>query len=102
VIAGRDDLVAWRAVAAVRAELDNPDGMLRSVSLERLVEQCRLEPSLASWAAQFRRRYLDLSPIGDHVAVPTSAEGQPVVPLGTVVSARPSGWTTRAIPTDPS
>jgi hypothetical protein len=92
VIAGRDDLVAWRAVAAVRAQLHDPDGMLRSVSLERLVEQCCcLEPSLAG-CAQFRRRYLDLSPIADHFAVPTTPEGQPVVPLGTVVSARPSGW----------
>jgi hypothetical protein len=92
VIAGRDDLVAWKAVAAVRAELHDPDGMLRSVSLERLVEQCRLEPSLAGWAAQFRRRYLELSPIADHFAVPTTPQDQPVVPLGTVVSARPSGW----------
>ena len=92
VIAGRDDPAAWRAVAAVQAELHDPDGMLRSVSLERLVEQCRLQPSLAGWAAQFRRRYLDLSPIAGHFPVPTTPQGQPVVPLGTVVSARPSGW----------
>jgi hypothetical protein len=42
--------------------------------------------------AQFRRRYLDLSPIAGHFPVPTTPQGQPVVPLGTVVSARPSGW----------
>jgi hypothetical protein len=101
VITGRDDLVAWRAVAAVRAELHDPDGTLRSVSLERLVEQCRLQPSLAGWAAQFRRRYLDLSPIADHFAVPTTPEGQPVVPLGTVVSARPSGWDRKGHPDGP-
>jgi hypothetical protein len=101
VIAGRDDRVAWRAVAAVRAELQDPDGMLRSVSLERLVEQCRLEPSLAGWAAQFRRRYLELSPIADHFAVPTTPVGEPVVSLGTVVSATPSGWDHKGHPDGP-
>jgi hypothetical protein len=101
VIAGRDDPAAWRAVAAVRAQLHDPDGMLRSVSLERLVEQCRLQPSLAGWAAQFRRRYLDLSPIAGRFPVPTTPQGQPVVPLGTVVSARPSGWDHRGHPDGP-
>jgi len=93
--------VAWRAVAAVRAQLQDPDGMLRSVSLERLVEQCRLQPSPPGWAAQFQERYLDLSPIADHFAVPTTPKGQPVVPLGTVVSARPSGWVRKGHPDGP-
>jgi PD-(D/E)XK nuclease superfamily len=101
VVAGRGDLVAWRAVAAVRAQLHDPDGMLRWVSLERLVEQCRLQPSLAGWAAQFRRRYLDLSPLAGYFPVPTTPQDQPVVPLGTVVSARPSGWDHKGHPDGP-
>lgn len=66
VIAGQDDPTAGRAVAAVGAELDQPDALLRWVSLERLVEHCQLQPSLAGWAAEFRRRYLDLSPVAKY------------------------------------
>jgi hypothetical protein len=36
------------------------------VSLERLVEHCQLQPSLAGWAAEFRRRYLDLAPVAKY------------------------------------
>jgi hypothetical protein len=84
VIAGRDDTAAWKAVAAVRTELENPNAMLRSVSLERLVEQCQLQRSLADWATRFRRRYLDLSPIAPHFPVPTIPEDQPMAPLDVV------------------
>jgi PD-(D/E)XK nuclease superfamily len=101
VIAGRDDSAAWKAVAAVRSELHHPDRMLQSVSLERLIEQCRLQRSLAEWAAQFHRRYLDLSSIAEHFWVPTTPEEQPVVPLGTIVSGRPSGWDRKGHPDGP-
>jgi hypothetical protein len=101
VIAGRDDSAAWKAVAAVRDELRYPDRMLRSVSLERLIEQCRLQRSLAEWAAQFHRRYLDLSSIAEHFWVPTTPEEQPVVSLGTIVSGRPSGWDRQGHPDGP-
>jgi hypothetical protein len=66
VIAGQDDHTAQRAVAAVSAELDQPDALLRWVSLERLIEHCQLQPSLAGWAAEFRRRYLDLAPVAKY------------------------------------
>ena len=101
VTAGRDDPIAWKAVAAVRAQLEDPDGMLRALSLERLIEQCHLEPSLAEWAAQFRQRYLDLSPITEHFRVPTTPEDQPVVPVGTIVSGRPNGWDRKGDPDGP-
>jgi hypothetical protein len=67
VVAGDDDPTAWRALAAVRAELADPDRLLLSLPLERLVAHCLLEPSLADWATAFRRRYLDLSPVGEHL-----------------------------------
>jgi len=70
VLTGRDDRAARRAVGLVRAELAEPDRLLRSLSLERLVEQCQLEARLASWAARFRRRYLDLSPVASRFPVP--------------------------------
>ena len=101
VIAGRDDPVAWKAVAAVRAQLEDPDGMLRALSLERLIEQCQSEPSLAEWAAQFRQRYLDLSPITEHFWVPATPEDQLVVPVGTIVSGRPDGWDRKGHPDGP-
>lgn len=63
VLAGEDDRAADRAVAAARAELVDPDRLLRSLTLERLVEVCLPEWPLADWAAGFRRRYLDLSPV---------------------------------------
>jgi hypothetical protein len=66
VIAGQDDHTAQRAVVAVSAELDQPDALLRWVSLEPLVEHCQLPPSLAGWAAEFRRRYLDLAPVAKY------------------------------------
>jgi hypothetical protein len=94
VIAGRDDPVAWKAVAAVRAQLADPDGMLRALSLEWLIEQCQSEPSLAEWAAQFRQRYLDLTPITEHFWVPAIPVDQPVVPVGTIVSGQPDPATT--------
>jgi len=101
VIAGRDDAAAWKAVAAVRAELHDPDGLLRSVSLQRLIEQCQLQRALAEWAVQFRRRYLDLSPLAHHVAVPAPPGDRPVVPLGTWVSGRPDGWDRKGQPDGP-
>jgi hypothetical protein len=70
VLTGRDDRAARRAVGLVRAELAEPDRLLRWLSLERLVEQCQLEARLASWAARFRRRYLDLSPVASRFPVP--------------------------------
>jgi hypothetical protein len=81
VIAGQDDQAARRAVSALKAELDDPDGLLRSVSLERLVEECLGEPLLAGWAAEFRRRYLDLSPIAECFPLRTVATRRSRAPL---------------------
>lgn len=82
VIAGHDDQAARRAVASVRAELEEPDRLLRSVSLDRLLEQCQLEQRLSSWAARFRQRYLDLSPITQQFPAPTTPRDRRTVPLG--------------------
>jgi hypothetical protein len=81
VIAGHDDRTAHRAVTLVRAELTEPNDRLRSVSLERLIEHCQLEPRLAAWAQRFRQRYLDLSPIAQQLSVRPPPRARRVVPL---------------------
>ena len=83
MIAGRDDHTAQRSVAAVRDELDQPDALLRWVSLEELVDYCQRQPSLSGWATKFRRRYLDLVPVADRFPALTTGRNGRSLPAPT-------------------
>lgn len=51
------------ATEALARELHDPTQLLRSALYEDLIATLANEPELSSWAAKFRRRYLDPSPI---------------------------------------
>ena len=63
VLSCRGDAGAERAIAGLSAELRDPPALLRSATYEELVAAFDSEPELSSWAADFRRRYLDLTPV---------------------------------------
>ena len=63
VIACRGDSGAEKAVAGLRSELVEPESLIRSVALEELVDAFVARPATKAWALEFRRRYLDLSPV---------------------------------------
>ncbi len=63
VLSCRGDVGAERAIAGLSAELRDPPALLRSTTYEELVAAFDSEPELSSWAADFRRRYLDLTPV---------------------------------------
>jgi len=65
VVSLADDQGARKAIAGLRQELLNPDDSLRSVSLEDLISACETEATLAEWAGEFNRRYLNLAPVQD-------------------------------------
>ena len=65
VLSCRGDAGAERAIAGLSAELRDPPALLRSATYEELVAAFDSEPELSSWAAEFRRRYLDLTPVLD-------------------------------------
>jgi hypothetical protein len=98
VIAGGDDRAARRAVASVRAELEEPDDLLRSVSLEQLIDHCHLEQSLSEWAAQFHQRYLDLSSIADRFPVSALADADPLAPRSPSVGPATIEFRSPAVP----
>ena len=63
VLSCRGDAGAERAIAGLSAELRDPPALLRSATYEELVAAFDSEPQLSSWAADFRGRYLDLTPV---------------------------------------
>lgn len=63
VVACKDDRTAEAAVRGLREQLLAPDDLVRHVSLEDLIEHALKRPALAEWAGEFRRRYVDLSPV---------------------------------------
>ena len=63
VLSCRGDAGAERAITGLSAELRDPPALLRSATYEELVAAFDSEPELSSWAADFRRRYLDLTPV---------------------------------------
>ena len=63
VLSCQGDAGAERAIKRVSAELRDPPALLRSATYEALVAALASEPELSSWAAEFRRRYLDLTPV---------------------------------------
>ncbi|MGH9039923.1 MAG: PGN_0703 family putative restriction endonuclease [Acidimicrobiia bacterium] len=54
MVAGRDDPHAEGATQALRAELEEPDSMVRHATIEAIVESV----GECAWADHFRRRYL--------------------------------------------
>lgn len=63
VLACRGDVGAARAAAGLREQLVSPDSLLRVAALEDLIEACVQWDGLREWALEFRRRYLDLTPV---------------------------------------
>lgn len=63
VVSCKGDAAAEAAVRGVREQVLAPDDLVRHVALEDLIEQGRRLPVLEAWAGDFRRRYLDLSPV---------------------------------------
>jgi hypothetical protein len=64
VVACQDDAGAQAALSGLRAELREPNEVLRFLPLENLVAAFAAQPETARWAESFRRRYLDLPPSG--------------------------------------
>lgn len=63
VVALEGDADAIAATNIVRDALDDPDDVLRLVSIESIATEAASTAALTSWAASFRRRYLDLEPV---------------------------------------
>ncbi len=57
------DSGAQAAIERVANDLRDPPALLRSVTYEALVSELVQEADLSSWAAEFRRRYLELTPV---------------------------------------
>jgi hypothetical protein len=64
VLSCADDRDVSRAAEALGADLLAPDEVLRASTYETIVRAAEQEPALWGWASAFRRRYLDLSPVG--------------------------------------
>ena len=66
VVALSNDRKATAAVAGLRAAMHEPERRCLSVSFQKFVDAARqIGGALTSWADQFERRYLDLSPVAD-------------------------------------
>ena len=63
VVACRDDGGAAKALRGLRAELVDPDALVRSLPLEDLIGAFKKRTETKEWAGAFERRYLDLSPV---------------------------------------
>ena len=63
VISCKGDHAADGAIAGLRAELREPASLLRSTTYEELIDVLISIPESSCWAKEFRRRYLDLSPV---------------------------------------
>ena len=63
VAALREDTDAIEAVDRLSAVHGDPSQIVRHRSLEEIVEALGTVPGLDRWASDFRRRYLDLSPL---------------------------------------
>ncbi len=63
VVACENDRSLRKAVDQFEQQLDDPSSLLRDVSYERIIGEADQHPALRDWAAVFRKRYLDLSPV---------------------------------------
>lgn len=63
VVACRDDVGAAKALSGLRAELAEPESLVRAVTLEDLTSAFKERADTEQWANAFERRYLDLSPV---------------------------------------
>jgi hypothetical protein len=63
VVALDDDPGAAKAISGVQTAMIDPR-RCTAVPLEHIVQTCMLIPSLREWATEFRRRYIDVGPIG--------------------------------------
>jgi len=62
VVALKDDRSAAYAISGIIQSMTEPS-RCRMVWLEKIVDVSRTIPSLAEWADEFDRRYLDLAPL---------------------------------------
>ena len=80
VLSSEGDPGAERAIEGLESQLHEPSSLLRAATYEELMSKFADMANLRSWAGEFQRRYLDLSPVrGD----PMGAEGI----IGSVESA---------------
>ena len=63
VVTCENDPVLPKAVLRFEGQLTDPPSLLRKVSYEKIIDAAGQHPELSDWAARFRKRYLDLSPV---------------------------------------
>jgi hypothetical protein len=63
VLSCENDPGAAKAISGLQRELHQPDLLIRSSTFEALLQASGAYEETHAWAAQFRRRYLDLSPL---------------------------------------
>ena len=63
VLSCEGDKAAEKAIDGVESQLDNPSTLLRATTYERILSELDTIADTRPWAEQFRRRYLDLSPV---------------------------------------
>ena len=63
VLSCEGDPGAERAIKGLESQLHQPSSLLRAATYEELMSKFADMPNLRSWAGEFRRRYLDLSPV---------------------------------------
>ena len=64
VISCKGDQGAEKAIAGLERELDEPGTLLRAATYEDVMSQFTNMRGCDGWASEFRRRYLDLLPVG--------------------------------------
>ena len=63
VLSCEGDRGAERAIEGLKEQLHEPSSLLRAATYEELMSKFADMANLRSWASEFRRRYLDLSPV---------------------------------------
>ena len=63
VLACKDDRGLFNAVKRFEGQLEEPRSLLRVANFEDIISDADNIPALAGWAAAFRQRYLDLTPV---------------------------------------
>ena len=59
----KDDRGLVNAVKRFEGQLEEPRSLLRVANFEDIIYRAGKIPALAGWAAAFRQRYLDLTPV---------------------------------------